>query len=325
MINQIRILSEKIVSLKETITTEEATKTSFVLPLLQILGYDIFNPKELLPECVSDIGGKKGEKVDYLLYKDNNPILIIECKKWSEDLNLHINQLIRYYHTSKVKFGLLTNGLEYHFFTDLDQANIMDTVPFFSFNILKFSDSDVNNFIKFSKKSYDIDSIILMAENLKYLSKCKNIILKELHSPSNEFIKLISKQIYSGRFTQNINDKFKNLINTALIELFPPVINVEEEKSKIITTEEELELYNEILACLPEYKHILSYKDFKGHFSIILNNSTRQCILKALFNTKKKYVILIDGENELKLEYNVDLIINSLPIIKNRINFLLNN
>ena len=324
MINQIRILSEKIVSLKETITTEEATKTSFVLPLLQILGYDIFNPKELLPECVSDIGSKKGEKVDYLLYKDNNPTLIIECKKWSEDLNLHVNQLVRYYHTSKVKFGLLTNGLEYHFFTDLDQPNIMDTLPFFSFNVLNFSDSDINNFIKFSKKLYDIDNIVLMAENLKYLSKCKNIILKELHSPSDEFIKLISKQIYSGRFTQKVNDKFKNLISTALTELFPPVISIEEEKSKVITTEEELALYNDILINLPEYKNILSYKDFKGHFSIILNNNTRQCVLKALFNTKKKYIMLIDGENELKLEYNPDLIINNLSIIKNRIEFLLN-
>ena len=106
MKHKIRILSEKVKSLKETINTEESTKTAFILPLLQILGYDIFNPLELIPECHSDIGSKKGEKVDYCICLNQTPTIIIECKNWNEELNCHVNQLIRYYHTSKAKLSI---------------------------------------------------------------------------------------------------------------------------------------------------------------------------------------------------------------------------
>lgn len=322
MKNKIRILSEKVKSLKETITTEESTKTAFILPLLQILGYDIFNPLELIPECHSDIGSKKGEKVDYCVCLNQSPTIIIECKNWSEDLNCHVNQLIRYYHTSKAKFGLLTNGIKYCFFTDLDNLNVMDSDPFFTFNLLSFSEEELDALIEFSKSKFNEENILTIAEKLKYLSKFKNVILKELSSPSEEFNKLLIKQVFSGRLVQKQKEKFSEIINTALEELFDFKKLIPE--SLVTTTKEELDFYKNIVDKLPQYKQYISYKDFKGHFSIILHNSTRKCIVKALFNNDKKYIILFDGESEKKIEYNVDALNEYMTYINARIDKLIN-
>ena len=112
-------LHQRVDNLKEQIQTEEATKNAFIMPFIQILGYDIFNPIEVIPEFVCDIGTKKGEKVDYMIMKDGEPILVIECKHWKENADAHNSQLHRYYHVSKARFGILTNGIIYNFYTDL--------------------------------------------------------------------------------------------------------------------------------------------------------------------------------------------------------------
>lgn len=322
MKHKIRILSEKVKSLKETINTEESTKTAFILPLLQILGYDIFNPLELIPECHSDIGSKKGEKVDYCICLNQTPTIIIECKNWNEELNCHVNQLIRYYHTSKAKFGLLTNGIKYYFFTDTDNLNVMDSDPFFIFDMTSFSEEDLDTLLEFSKTKFNEEHILSIAEKLKYLSKFKNVILKELSSPSEEFNKLLIKQVFSGRLIQKQKEKFSEIINIALEELFEFKKLIPE--SSLNTTKEELDFYNSIIDKLPQYKQFISYKDFKGHFSIILHNSTRKCIAKALFNNNKKYIILFDEESEIKIEYNSNNIDEYMTYINNRIDKLIN-
>jgi hypothetical protein len=132
---QLRQLAEKIQQLKDRIETEESTKPAFVLPFINALGYDTFNPLEVVPEYVADLGIKKGEKVDYAIMQEGEPILIIECKHWKEKLSVHGSQLFRYFHVSKTRFALLTNGIHYQFFTDLDEKNKMDERPFLEFDI----------------------------------------------------------------------------------------------------------------------------------------------------------------------------------------------
>ena len=100
-------LHQRVNGIKENIQTEEATKNAFIMPFIQILGYDVFNPTEVIPEFVADIGTKKGEKVDYAIMQNNEPILIIECKHWKENADAHNSQLHRYFHTSKARFGVL--------------------------------------------------------------------------------------------------------------------------------------------------------------------------------------------------------------------------
>lgn len=137
-------LASRIVPLKESIGTEEATKTSMVMPLFSLLGYDVFNPSEFCPEYTSDVGVKKGEKVDYAILIDDEPQILIECKWCGEELSKHGSQLFRYFSTSPAKFGILTNGIIYRFFTDLDETNKIDLKPFLEIDLSKLNDSVIN-------------------------------------------------------------------------------------------------------------------------------------------------------------------------------------
>jgi len=141
--DQIKILGERVAKLKDQIQTEEATKHSFVMPFIQTLGYDVFNPTEVVPEYISDIGTKKGEKIDYAILKDGVPAILIECKHWAQDLVIHNNQILRYFNVSKAKFGVLTNGINYKFYSDLEEPNKMDEKPFLEFNICEMKDNQV--------------------------------------------------------------------------------------------------------------------------------------------------------------------------------------
>lgn len=61
----------------EHITTEEATKNAFVMPLVNALGYNVFDPTEVVPEFTADIGTKKSEKVDYAIMRDGEPSILM--------------------------------------------------------------------------------------------------------------------------------------------------------------------------------------------------------------------------------------------------------
>lgn len=118
-IDQVKQFAKRVEGMKDTIQTEEATKTSIIMPFFSLLGYDVFNPNEFIPEFTADVGIKKGEKVDYAILSDGSPVILIECKWIGEPLEKHDSQLFRYFGTSKAKFAILTNGLIYRFYTDL--------------------------------------------------------------------------------------------------------------------------------------------------------------------------------------------------------------
>ena len=128
--DEIKQFGDRVEKLKNQITTEEATKNAFIMPFINALGYDVFNPMEVVPEFIADIGIKKGEKVDYAIMRDGQPTILVECKHWAESLEVHNSQLFRYFHTTKARFGLLSNGIIYRFYTDLVEKNKMDEKPF---------------------------------------------------------------------------------------------------------------------------------------------------------------------------------------------------
>ncbi|WP_330570046.1 type I restriction endonuclease [Clostridioides difficile] len=134
--DKINQFSKRIETLKNNLTTEEATKTALIMPLFQILEYDIFNPLEFMPEFIADVGVKKGEKVDYAILKDGKPLILIEAKCASDKLKKHDAQLFRYFTATEAKFAILTNGIIYKFFTDLEEKNKMDEKPFLILNLL---------------------------------------------------------------------------------------------------------------------------------------------------------------------------------------------
>lgn len=302
----------RIESIKNNIQTEEATKTSLIMPFFQMLGYDVFNPNEFIPEFIADIGIKKGEKVDYAIVLNDEVVMLIEAKPISEKLEKHSSQLFRYFGTSKAKFAILTNGNNYKFYTDLEKTNVMDSVPFLDVNIDDLSDSEIQELKKFQKDNFDINEIFSTASNLKYLNQIKKVLKEEFANPSDELVKLILNQgIYEGVKTSTIIEKYKPIIkrsfNSYLNELvnsrLQNAINKEEtidepenipREEKIITTSDEIQSYYIVKSILSEYcsPKKIYYKDTESYFGILYDNKVTKWICRVYLKESVKYIII---------------------------------
>ncbi|MET0946322.1 MAG: type I restriction endonuclease [Flavobacterium sp.] len=324
-------LHQRVDSLKDQINTEEATKNAFVMPFIQILGFDIFNPTEVIPEFICDIGTKKGEKIDYVIKKDGQPILIIECKHWKENADAHNSQLHRYYHVSKARFGVLTNGHTYNFYADLERPNIMDEKPFFTLDLANLSDASIKILANFTKNSYNLENILDSAEALKYIKAIRSEFEKELQNPSDEMVKLLvsrffekpltgprvlifreyMKKAFSNSINESINFRLKNALNindTIPSKEIKVTSSVDEniETPKFITTGEEIEGSQIIKAILRESipSSRIFFRDTQSYFGILLDDNNRKPLCRLHFNSSNKYVELFhngkdNGEKQL--------------------------
>jgi len=330
-IDHLRSLSSRIANTKDMIQTEEATKNAMVMPLIQVLGYNVFDPLEVTPELVSDVGTKKGEKVDYAILKDGKPIILFECKKAGGDLGInHAGQLFRYFHVTEARFGVLTNGLVYRFFTDLEQPNKMDEKPFFEFNILDFKERDVEELKKFAKSSFDLDTILTTANDLKYTRAIQNRLAEWMVRPSEEFVRLLSSDLLgSKRFTpaakdqftlitkrafeqfvgERINERLKGAMSpesTTVTEIIPAAIPVAAtSESLVATSDEEVEGFHTVRAILRDLvspKRIVM-RDAQSYCAILLDDNNRKPICRLRFNNTQKLRLGIF--NELKEEEQV--------------------
>ncbi|KQL39255.1 endonuclease [Bacillus sp. FJAT-25509] len=323
--NNIKALAKRTLQLKDTISTEEATKTSLVMPFFQSLGYDVFNPEEFLPEFTADVGIKKGEKVDYAIILNNEPMILIEAKSINENLQKHDSQLFRYFGTSKAKFGILTNGQKYYFYTDLEEPNKMDSTPFFTIDLENIKDTQITELEKFRKNNFDLHNIIDTASELKYLNAIKSFLYKEFEDPSESFISFILTDIYNGRKTQAVLDKFNSIVRKSLKQFLnetvsdklqaaiqttvstdtpKPVEDVSNEEAEvnkpaIITTTEEIEGYVIAKLLLKEIvdEERIYYRDNLSYFNVLLDDSIRKWICRLYLDGTKKS-IQINDENK---------------------------
>lgn len=224
---QLSQFASRISQLKDSIATEEATKTSLILPFFQLLGYDVFNPFEFVPEFTADIGTKKGEKVDYAIMIDNDPIILIEAKPVNTELSTkHTNQIFRYFSVTKARFAILTNGIVYRFYSDIEETNKMDTSPFLEINLLHMKNEYINELKRFQKNSFDIKGILSKASDLKYTAMIKNEIIAQFTNPSDQLIRLLlKKDIYNGVKTQTVLDKFRIIIKASFNEYVSDLFN----------------------------------------------------------------------------------------------------
>jgi hypothetical protein len=220
-------LAKKIRDTRDSVQTEEATKNAFIMPFIStVLGYDVFDPSEVVPEFTADVGVKKGEKVDYAIFKDGVVQILIECKKIGDQLDLrYASQLFRYFAVTSARIAILTNGQEYHVYTDGDLPNRMDEKPFLIFDLLDIDRTLVPEIQKFSKESFDIDSVVSAAEELKYIGGIRRIIAAEVKEPSEEWVRLFVNRIYEGRTTQKILDQFRPLVAKALNQYVGDQVN----------------------------------------------------------------------------------------------------
>lgn len=325
-------LAERVERLKEAVATEEATKTSFILPFLQILGYDVFDPEEVKPEADCDYATKKGEKIDYAVCIEGNPIMLVECKHWSMDLNKFKAQLYRYYSVSKAKFGVLTNGIVYKFFTDLEKSNIMDDKPFFEIDLSDLKDSHIEKLKEFSKERYNIDTILNSATEMKYVNAIRTYIESMAAEPSDEAVRFITKQVYTKIVNNSVIEEFRPLIVRAFQQfvneninerlkyaLTPEVPSVsttkqqepetageEKQERKIVTTDEELQGFYIVCAvlCAEVDLERVVMRDAQSYCAILFDDNNRKPICRLHFNSSKKYVETFD-DNKVGTKHHI--------------------
>lgn len=224
-IDQVKQFSKRVESLKDGLTTEEATKTAIIMPFFSLLGYDVFNPEEFVPEFTADVGIKKGEKVDYAIMSEGNPVILIECKWIGKPLEKHDSQLFRYFGTTKAKFAILTNGQIYRFYTDLEERNKMDEKPFLEINILDVKENQVVELKKFHKSQFEIDNIFNVASDLKYSNEFKSKFSVLLQQPDDDFVRFFLSGIYEGKLMQSVVDRFRPVLKKSLNDYISELMN----------------------------------------------------------------------------------------------------
>ncbi|WP_374405175.1 type I restriction endonuclease [Pelagerythrobacter sp.] len=294
---------------REVLLTEEAAKNALVMPFLQALGYNVFNPSEVVPEFTADVGTKKGEKVDYAICNEGKVSILVECKPASSDLTInHASQLFRYFSVTDTRIAILTNGVIFKFFSDIDSPNKMDSKPFFTLDMEGVKKSDIRILSNFMKNAFNIDTIVAEAGNLKMQSLVANELEKEFAEPSDELIRLIANRVHEGRVTASIKDSFKSLIVTSINALIRDKVNerltsalhasnpgdIEDgdppatlESEGVMTTQDEIDGFNIVRAIgsrVVDPSRIVM-RDAKSYCAVLLDDNNRKTIARLHFNS----------------------------------------
>ena len=340
--DDLRSISGRIPDLKIRISTEEATKQSLVLPFLQALGYNVFDPSEIEPEFTADVGIKQGEKVDYAVMADGDPVILIECKKVSDTLasDSRVSQLYRYFGATPVRIGVLTNGITYRFFSDLESPNVMDTSPFLEIDLEHLDARSLEQLGRFTK-GFNVVEVVEAASRLRYIHGMKQALIQQYNQPEEDFVDWLGRQVYSGRMTQSVKEMFSVLARRALHEfvndrisetlqaaqnitrfqedeIAPQQADIAEEEHgeqepKIITTAQELQSFDivkDVVQDLIDSDRIF-IRDSQTYCAILLDNNNRRPLCRLRLNSSRTFLGLFDGsrhssgalvENQLQIE-----------------------
>ncbi|WP_017599868.1 type I restriction endonuclease [Nocardiopsis lucentensis] len=324
---KVSTLSAKVHKQRGMTQTEEAAKNAFVMPFIAtVLGYDVFDPCEVVPEFTADVGMKKGEKVDYAIMHDNEVQMLIECKKANGELRVeHAAQLYRYFSVTNARIAILTNGLEYQFYTDLEAPNRMDSKPFMVLDLGDVDESLLPELRKLTKTSFDLDSVVDAAEKLKYLGAIKRALADQFQDPEDEWVKFFASRVYDRAFTKRAREQFTPLVREAASAFLDDQVNIRlkkalestrpqaeeaevdssenaeetERDTGIVTTLEELEGYQVVkaIACSEVKPQRITQRDSKSYFAILLDDNNRKPIARLHFNAKsKKYLGTFDDD-----------------------------
>jgi len=320
--DEIRRLGERAAQLRSQVHTEEATKHVLVLPFIQCLGYDVFSPADVVPELTSDFGIKKGEKVDYAIVQNGIPVLLIECKPCGEPLDAHGSQLFRYFTAQGAKFGLLTNGIDYWFFTDLERQNVMDAKPFMAFDITQIKDATIEEVKRFHKSYFDSSAVSDAATELWYVNAVKSLMQQEFKTPSEAFVRFVLwKGVYEGLKTKSVVERFTAIVQKALAQMMADTVserlqaaltaqsNQEAEEAKklgeeipeedrVETTAMELEAFFIVKSMLRRVvaAERIQYRDHQTYFAVQLDNNSRKAICRLYLHGSNGYVGLFDQD-----------------------------
>lgn len=297
--------------------TEEATKNAIVMPFLRALGFDVFDPMQVIPEYVADVGLKKGEKIDYAVKIGDRIEYLVEAKSVSTNLrDAQYSQLFRYFHTCDANIGILTNGLQIWFFSDLDAPNKMDANPFFRFDLLDYDDNDLRELEKFHKANFSIENVKAAASSLKYLRGAMGFIERQWANPDEEFVRMVARDFYEGQLRASVIETLKPIVRRAFDDLFRqralkridtafdgdakgdalPTVD----ENKVETTEEEMQAFMIVRAIAAEVAPVsrIAIRDAQSYCAILFDDNNRKPIARLHFNGKTKFVTVFGADKE---------------------------
>jgi len=245
----------------------------------------------------------------------------------------HSGQLFQYFAATPAKFGILTNGITYHFYTDLNEPNKMDTDPFLVFDLLDINENIVPELKRFAKKTLDIRGAFNAAAELKNMSKIKELLDALRHEPPDSFVKYVMSEIYDGMRTQKAIDEFRPIIkrgfnqyindaigetlknamrgqsesNRASVELSPDEeVDKQTEADDSPMSIEEMEAFSIVKSLLRDMIDVdrLTWQHTNEYMVILFDNNIRKRICRFWFNKAQKYITTPD-ENKKPVKHDI--------------------
>ena len=323
-------------------STEETTKQALILPLLDILGFNPYDPTKVLAEFAADFPGVKAtERVDYALYCNGQPVMFIEAKPYVADLTNHAPQLSRYFNSSLgVTIGAITNGREWRFFTDLINTNVMDEKPFLTIDFTKANPEDLTQLAEFKHDNFHAEKLRFFAEENQYIQQFKTVIKKSINEVDIDFVRYVAQQ---ANIPRQLNTKFlesiqpfvqqavqqaisdtvvKGLSSPTIITAQPVeqkpveaqqevVVNptpepdyiVNPDNEKIITTKDEQDLLRIETELFPDVE--LEGRDTESYYSVLYQNKTNRWLFRYDVNRKRptiQFNVAVDDLRKSELE-----------------------
>ncbi|MEZ6242376.1 MAG: type I restriction endonuclease [Phycisphaerales bacterium] len=343
MLERISALADRLDLVRSDTLTEEATKTALVLPFIRELGYDIFNPSEVVPEFTADVGIKKGEKVDYAVFQNGAPIILFECKPCGAKLDSYSSQLYRYFSVTKARIAILTDGIEYRFFSDLSEPNKLDAAPFFVLSLDKLNKDAAERLSQFSKDKFDLEVVLADAECMRIKNAVRAHFVREMTEPSDEFVRHFAEPLHNGQMRQTVIDRFRPIVRSAILDHIGLSVETrlqaalrsnrgeddhaveleaisaesksgenEADETGVVTTVEELNGFYIVKAILRELVPAsrITARDVKTYFGILLDDNNRKPVCRLWFNRSQKYLGVFDAnkkEERIPIEQVDDL------------------
>lgn len=335
---QIKALASRIPSMVSSIQTEEATKQFLILPFIQALGYNVFDLQEVIPEFNANVGAAKKFKLDYAVFKDSKPIILIECKCISDKLEKDdaYTQLFAYYAAVDARIGVLTNGIIYRFYADLDKQHVMDKKPFLEIDMLNLKEPLLEELKRITKSSFNIDEMISAATEMKYIGGILGILTEQMSLPSEDFTKIFFSRLCPDKiFAANAKNQFADYTKRALKQFVRDQVNislgasgftsdtsismvadvsssteVEEVEQKtdettLTFTEEERQGYYIVKGILHDVVEPsrIAYRDVQSYCGILLDDNRLKPICRLYFNDVKALKVgLFDHGSDEKQE-----------------------
>jgi hypothetical protein len=280
---------------------EQATKQSLIGPLLTLLGYDLTDPRECVPEYRVDFGKERSVKpIDWAFYQNGQPIFFVEAKEVSKRLSGYDEQLADYFAKApEAKLGILTNGVQWRFFTDVVNPNIMDREPFLKWDVLSDEEPPHDFLTVLQKSQYNAELVRAFARR----KRAQNLLVEELNrllEPSSEFVRLAIANIETRKLTESVLETWKPVLANAINEwarqrALTTILNdpsaqrigsPEAQAPKIETTKEELDGFAITQRLLGESRPV-AYEDTVAYFKVHLPERNSWVVCRFYFGRRR--------------------------------------